>query len=366
MTEDPYDARPFQLSPYDKWLATQEVPVHTGYYAQDVRTLERGWWDLRGCPGAVLNLAGQQGCDEVHVLEIPPGQSLPPFRMALDEVVYVLEGSGLASVWAEGHDKYNFEWQKHSLFLIPRNFNYQLTNARGDRPALTLHFSHLPLAMQIIPSPDYFFNNPYVDPSILYTEGADFYSREARAVEHKGVFHWFANFFPDLTLWDKLSVGDSPGRLSYRGHIHFPDDSFNMSMMVLPARRYRSAHRHAAGTAILGIQEAQGLVIMWPEGGDYLVVPWQEGSVFVPPYHWYHMHLNTGPVENRQLRIRAPRPGANPDGDPRRSIPFSQLDPWIRPRFEEELARNGLTSLMPEAAYKDPNFTWDEAWLNDD
>ena len=70
--------------------------------------------------------------------------------------------------------------------------------------------------------------------------------------------------------------------------------------------------------------------------------------MFVPPYHWYHMHMNSGAVENRQLRIRAPRPGANPSADPNRAIPFHMQDPWIRQKFEEELAKRGLTSLMPK------------------
>ena len=151
--------------------------------------------------------------------------------------------------------------------------------------------------------------------------------------------------------------------MSYRGGIFFPGSAFSLSLMVLPARRYRAAHRHAAGVTIVGVQEADGFVVMWPEGGEYLVAPWQEGSVFVPPYHWYHMHMNSGNVENRQLRIRAPRPGANPSADPHRSIPFAEQDPWIRQKFEEELAKNGLTSLMPEGAYSDPNFEWDEEWL---
>ena len=105
---------------------------------------------------------------------------------------------------------------------------------------------------------------------------------------------------------------------------------------------------------------------MWPEGGDFLVVPWKDGSVFVPPNHWYPVHANSGTLENRQLRIRAPRPGANPQADPRRSIPFVEQDPWIRQKFEEELAKRGLTSMMPDGAYTDPNFEWPEGWLDED
>ena len=376
---------------YDQWLETQDVPVYTGIYVEDARALERKWWSLRGCPATVITLEGHRGIEHVHVLEIPPGETIPPFRMALEEVIYVFEGQGLASVWAEGHPKISFEWQKHSLFRIPPNYSYQLSNARGDQPALTLHVNLLPMALGTNPSTDYFFNNPYVDISQLYGEEGSFYSAAAQPVELKGEasfssgaraegrneargagawrgsgMKWYGNFFPDLSVWDKLTVGGGGGRLSYRGNIFFPGSAFSTSLMVLPSRRYRAAHRHAAGVTIVGVQEADGFVLMWPEGGDYLVAPWKEGSVFVPPYHWYHMHMNSGAVENRQLRIRAPRPGANPGADPGRSIPFIEQDPWIRQKFEEELAKRGLTSLMPEGAYTDPNFEWPEGWLDED
>jgi len=79
------------------------------------------------------------------------------------------------------------------------------------------------------------------------------------------------------------------------------------------------------------------------------------------------MHVNSGAVENRQLRIFPPQPLMNYTApDPNKYIPFVEEDPWIRNKFEEELAKNGLTSLMPEAAYTDPNFVWDEEWLKED
>lgn len=376
---------------YDLWLETQDVPVHRGYYVEDARTLERGYWELRGCPAAVIALEGHRGLEHVEVLEIPRGESIKPFHIAVETVIYVFEGQGMATVWAEGHDKITFEWQKHSLFRIPPNYTYQLSNARGDQPAIVLGVSLLPLALGTNPSTDAFFNNPYVDLSQLYGQANFFsvasaptqltgdgtFSSGARSMANdassgsvspsgRSRMRWYGNFFPDLSVWDKLEVGGGAGRLSYRGGIFFPGSAFSTSLMVLPARRYRAAHRHAAGVTIVGVQEADGFVIMWPEGGDYLVVPWKEGAVFVPPYHWYHMHMNSGSSENRQLRIRAPRPGANPSADPKRSIPFFDQDPWIRKMFEEELAKNGLTSLMPEGAYTDPNFEWPTDWLEEE
>ena len=367
---------------YDFWLDSQDVPVYRDYYVKDLRALERGWWSLRGCPAAILNLVGYQGITESRVLEIPPGQTIPPFRMALEEVIYVAEGNGLATVWAEGHPKVTFEWQKHSLFRIPNNYFYQLSNTRGNQSALTLHISYLPLAMSINPNPDAFFNNPYVNTGELYAADGSFYSAEARAVRAERRVNglesrsetWYANFFPDLTLWDKLEAYGGAGRMAYSGGIQFPNSAVRSGLMVLPSRRYRAAHRHGPGVTIVGIQQAEGFIIMWPEGAareDYVIAPWQEGSVFVPPNQWYHMHVNTGPAENRQLRIFPPRPlrygvmwGNAPDL--RQVIPFVREEPWIRQMFEEELARKGLTSLMPAAGYTDPNFEWDEDFLKDD
>ena len=382
---------------YDGWLAKQDVPVHTGYYIEDARTLERSWWSLRGCPAAIISLEGHRGIEHVHVLEIPPGETLPPFRMALEEVIYVFEGNGIASVWAEGQPKITFEWQKHSLFRIPVNYSYELSNARGDRPALTLHVNLLPMAMGTNPSEDYFFNNPYVDLSQLYGNEAKFYSAAARPVQLSGQasfssgarsmgyepgsgagtlaaerasstpgrLRWYGNFFPDLSVWDRSKpvearAASPTGRhlLPRLGVQHQPHGVPLTQVSRGPPACCRRHHRRHTGGRRVRPHVAQG--------GDYLVAPWKEGAVFVPPYHWYHMHLNSCPVENRQLRIRAPRPGANLSADSKRPIPFAEQDPWIRQKFEEELAIRGLTSLMPEEAYTNPDFEWDEEWLKED
>ena len=43
----------------------------------------------------------------------------------------------------------------------------------------------------------------------------------------------------------------------------------------------------------------------------------------------------------------------------RDQIEYPEEDPFIRHTFEAELAKRGLTSLMPDQAYKDPNYKWD-------
>ena len=355
-------------SPYDEWLVTQDVPVVTGYYVEDVRNLELGMWTLRGCPGAVLNLVGHQGVTEAHVLQVPPGETIPPFRIGVEEVVYVVEGQGLTTLWAEGYPKINFEWQKHSLFRIPANHYYQLSNARGDRPALTLHMSYLPMAMSIHRNRELFFNSDLVDTSELYGEDGNPFAAEAYAVveetnrggEIHSSNHWYANFFPDLTAWDRLTAYGGTNRRALGAGITFPNSVIRTGMMVLPPQRYRAAHRHGPGVTIVGVAPGDGFAVMYPQGGEKMICPWTEASVFVPPNNWFHQHVNTGGVENRQLRVFPPRALMNYDGGQNEEIPFVQEDPWVREQFEGALAKNGLTSLMPGEIYEDPDYVWDD------
>src|SRR5678815_2228367 len=83
---------------YDRWIETLEVPIYKGYYVEDLRTIELGRWDDRGCDAAFLQLAGQQGVTGVYVTEVAPGATTPRFKVAVDECIYVLQGRGLTTV----------------------------------------------------------------------------------------------------------------------------------------------------------------------------------------------------------------------------------------------------------------------------
>ena len=102
-----------------------------------------------------------EGVGEVRVTEIPPGATLPPLLLAVDEVVYVLQGRGLTSVWPDGESaKRTFEWGTRSLFLVPKNIWHQYSNTQGDRPVRLMHYNYLPIAMSAAPIPEMFFNTP--------------------------------------------------------------------------------------------------------------------------------------------------------------------------------------------------------------
>src|SRR5206468_5347732 len=102
--------------------------IHRGYSTEDLCKIEVGWWERRGCNAAFLLLSGQGGVNEIRVTEIPGGATTRPAGLAVDEIVYVLEGHGMATVSEGARRTRSFEWQKHSLFLIPRHSRHQLSN----------------------------------------------------------------------------------------------------------------------------------------------------------------------------------------------------------------------------------------------
>ena len=90
--------------------------------------------------------------------------------------------AGVASVWAGDRPKKIFEWQSHSMFLIPGNYHCRLSNMQADQPVRLLHCSYLPLAMSVLPDPEIFFDNPQVDFNLLYGQGAHEIYSEAKVV----------------------------------------------------------------------------------------------------------------------------------------------------------------------------------------
>jgi hypothetical protein len=88
------------ISTYEKWIQSQGIPIHRAFFIDDLRTLEVGWWEFRQCHAAFIVLAGQEDIQESRVTAIPAGESVPPSRISLEEMVYCVQGHGLCTVWA--------------------------------------------------------------------------------------------------------------------------------------------------------------------------------------------------------------------------------------------------------------------------
>jgi oxalate decarboxylase/phosphoglucose isomerase-like protein (cupin superfamily) len=348
---------------YENWVKSTGLPVHRGYYVEDVREIELGRWDARDCNAAFLILEGQQNVSEARVTEILPGKSLPPLKFAFDEIVYVAEGQGICTVWQEGGAKRSFEWHKHAMFLLPRNHYHQLANARGDRRAILLHNNYLPVAMAGAPDPELYFNTecrggPGIDAENFYSAARMVEETDARIAARRKAY-WTGNFFPDMRAWDKLVPFKTRGAGGKTIFINFPGSNMSCHMSVFDAGTYKKGHRHGPSYVIV-IPTGEGYSIMWPEGGDKVVVPWREASVFVPPDNWYHQHFNIGDAPARYLALHPPRPFGKA-GAPENQIEYPNEEPFIRDKFESTLAQRGLRSLMPPEAYKNPRYEWSYA-----
>ena len=350
---------------YDRWMETVGIPIHRGFFIEDLRTVELGWWDERQCNAAFIQLMGQEGITSAVVMEIAPGKTLPPVKFALDELIYVLRGRGVSTVWtADGAPKKTFEWQDRSLFQIGSNCYLQLGNMRGDRPARLLRYSYLPLATSLVTEPSFYFNNPFqkADSS---KQDIDGYS-EAKLIENGDPslawggnrVYWFGNFFPDMAAWDKLTT-NRRGGMSVT--IMFPDSEMSCHMSVFPTRTYKKAHRHGPGRVIV-IPAGEGYSVLWEEGKEKIVAPWHEGSMFVPPNKWFHQHFNVGATPARYLALHPPRQfrghAEKIEDRAKDMIEYVDEDPWIREKFEGDLAKGGLTTLMPQDAYKVKSYDW--------
>ena len=127
--------RPRRLQVHPRSLdGSLGLPLYTGYYIEDLRTLELGRWEERGCDAAFVQLEGQQGITETRVTEMPPRAVLPPVRLAFDEVVYVVQGRGATTIWSSGGARKSFEWCENSMFLLPRHHFHQFSNTPDRSP----------------------------------------------------------------------------------------------------------------------------------------------------------------------------------------------------------------------------------------
>jgi quercetin dioxygenase-like cupin family protein len=356
-----------QTYTYDRWMRSLGVPVHTGYFISDLRTVELGWWEERKCQAAFIQLEGQQGIIEARVTEIPPGETLPPLKLSVDEVVYVIEGRGLTTVWGgDQQQRKTVEWQRHSLFLLPRNQFHQFSNTQGQRPVRLLHYNYLPLAMSTIPDPSFFFNNPYDGADASGSAHSEFYSQATSQPWEDGSgrrrYLWTGNFFPDMGNWDKVQANERRGAGGHSVYFRFPGSEMTSHMSIFAPRLYKKAHRHGPGRVIV-IPDGEGYSIMWEEGKEKIIVPWREGSAFVPPNRWFHQHFNVGGDRARYLALHPPTQFHGYSDEKVQDLSNDQVEypdeePWIREKFEEELAQRGLTSLMPDEAYQDRGYQW--------
>lgn len=325
---------------YDGWVADQGIPVITGHYIADCRTVDLSPWARTGGTGVFINLSDQT-VDDAYLAEIPPGGSLNPDRHLYEELVYVVAGSGSTSVWQDGEEPVQFEWQAGSFFAIPLNAWYQHHNGTGDQPARLLGATSAPLTINLFHSVDFVFGceHTFTD---RFSGRAEHFNGDK--VFRDGVLSglWETNFIADVRT---LELRDHPER--GRGQSIFmamSESTMKSHVSRFPIGTYKKAHAHGPGAHIY-ILDGEGYTLMWAPGAEPQRFDWQEGSLVSPPNGWYHQHFNTGTMPATYLALQ--RPAFIRDSTGSHQIEYDEEDPRIRADYEREINAKGVEIQMP-------------------
>lgn len=349
---------------YDDFLEQEDIPVYGGHYVTDVSDLEVGEWDRTGGRGAIINLIGHEGLNDIHVNEIPAGGELKEMSSLVEEIVYVVSGRGATVLEGDSDNSVTFEWEEDSLFFLPANVSHKHINQSGEEPARLVSDTNLPALFRLFRDPEYIFQGG--DTFGDLTEDA--YSEEGELSVITGVpAIWDANFIPNVSSFDQLVDYSLRGAGGTNVKFRFPSSrSMRAHMSEFPVGTYKKAHKHGPGANVF-VVKGEGYTLMWPPGGfeDRVRVDWQRGSFAVPPGDWYHQHFNLSEEPARYLALH--RPNVLPNGPepvydskhPDNIIQYTEEDPKVRTIFEEELAERGMESRMPEECYEDPDFEFE-------
>jgi len=342
-----------RIDAYEQWQQSEGVPTVSGFYIEDLNALELGPWKRKGGRGAIVNLEGTGGVNDMHVVEIAPGGASEPERHIYEEMVYVLSGRGSTQVWYADNRKSSFEWNQGSLFAIPLNANYRMFNTSGSQPARYAAVTNLPSVLSLFHSIDFVFSNPFAFTD-RFSGANDYFAGEGRL--HRGRT-LETNFIADvhsiqLHEWKERGGGGT------NVMIELAQNSMGAHISQFKPGTYKKAHRHGPGAHVI-ILDGLGFSLLWREGDpSWQKCDWTPGAVVVPPENWFHEHFNTGPAPARYLalrftglhyRQRAAFQGGGTDVSVKlggAQIEYEDEDRRIHAMFERELAAHGAVCRM--------------------
>lgn len=292
-----------ELSPYESFIRSEGIPIVTGFFVEDLGTMEVGDWDRLGGKGAYVNLDGNGGTNDAYAVEIAPGTSLNPERHMFEELIYVLSGRGATSL-RQGDVEQTFEWGPGSLFSIPVNAWHRHHNGSGTEPVRFVAVTSAPMVFSIFHTVKFVFENPfefddkYMPDKFNTGDGKLWQSTTGRHV-------WETNFVPDVV---NFKLFDLPRRGAGGSNVTFElgHNALAAHISQFPVGTYKKAHWHGPGAHVF-VLSGHGYSLLWPKDGkreDRVRVDWQPGSLVVPPNEWFHQHFNGGATPARYLALR--------------------------------------------------------------
>jgi quercetin dioxygenase-like cupin family protein len=352
----------YQIHSYQNWVQNEGVPIVEAY-AVDCLTQPLEPSPRQGGLGAYIHLVGRGDNVTCYLAEIPAGGQLNAEKHLFDKLVVVLTGRGATKVEAPDGKTHTFEWGPGSLFAIPINARHQHFNGSGSEPARIASLSNLPIILNLFHNESFIFENSHafqdrVGDSRYFQGEGEF--RSVKAGRHQ----WETNFVPDLTSF-QLPEWKERGAGGRNIQFTLADSTMHAHISEFDVGTYKKAHRHDAGAHIF-CMTGKGYSLLWKDGEDPLNtvrVDWKYGSLYAPPDGpTFHQHFNTADVSSRYLAIlfggaRYFVSSARKAGyekmdmsvkDGGNQIEYQDEDPRILGLYEQECAKNGVTSRMHE------------------
>lgn len=331
-----------KYSPYRKWIESEGIPIVSGSYVADVRTLKLEEWKRRGTKGAYLSFSDQLVADG-YVCEIAPGKSVNPQRQLYEEIVLIAAGRGATTLWHNGSPKRTFEWERGSLFAIPLNAWHQHFNASGTEPARFFALTSAPVAFELYRDPEFIFNTDYPFKDRFDPAEEDFFSKPGKYFTeyYGGILH--SNFVADIRKIN-LVPRERRGKGNRNMYIHMASGSMLAHVSQFPIGTYKKAHRHGPGAHVY-LLDSTGYTLMWKHDEPPQRYDWHEGSVVSPPAGTWHQHYNTGKEPCRFVALHANTAIQREEGGVEQ-IEFEDEDLALRGMYAEECAKSGVVVDM--------------------
>src|SRR5438128_8246400 len=143
---------------YLEWIRGEGIPI-TEDFGVDLHRVPTAPWQRCGVNGGAVHLKGRGDFLCMFVFDIAPSLATTPQRHLYEEVFYVLEGHGSATIEAADGRRHSFEWGARSLFAIPLNTRYRLFNGSGASRARLVSTANLPAVMNMFHDERFVFAN---------------------------------------------------------------------------------------------------------------------------------------------------------------------------------------------------------------
>ena len=362
----------WKLTPFERWVESEELQVIATHTVPDIFTEPLDEWRRTGCRAALLDLSHDHQKDRMvtnqgfirYLVEIPPGGTFRAERHMYEEIFYVVEGRGAATIWYDGGPKQTFEWHEDSVFSIPLNAWHEIYNASGTEPVRLYGATNMPSIFNLFGSADFVFNCTSTFPERFDPTDEMYFSGKTNRLADRLME---MNFIPSITtmLLDRW-VARGPGTNMF---VIMAGGRLICHVSEFPPASYKKGHNFGADSQAKtprGGQQTdtsylflsgEGYDLQWAPGAvpgpgvDFTRYNFKRGSL-MSNGHGGHQHFNPSADPARYLVFRPGNPaftgGGVRAGDGSAQIEFKDQDPRIHELFEAECAKNGTTAHLPD------------------